>query len=450
MLPLVPLVLCFVFMITAWVYWLRGWLVTLMLDKRRRRAIVVYAVLGIVLLGQLPNLLNLFVFQPARAARQKPRYTVSTPASGPAGYSATNQPAAERKDAVPTHDSPRVVTTLHTVVPILWLANGARGLAERDLAPAVLGAAGSVLLGMVALRLGYRSTVRFYRGESRRAIAPALPEDRPVRKARERDLLALRIWFLPDDVVALAAAQRRAMARAPEIKMLLPMNAVIGLGLFGMILFGAKFRIPDAAAPFIATGVIGWAFYGLTQVFCNQFGYDRDGFRTLVLLPTPRQEVLLGKNLALLPLAGLMAAVFLLGVTLLARLPSLVVAAAPFGFVTLFVLFSVFGNLASILLPYRVAPGSLKPTKLSPSKVIAITVLQILTALVILPALIPAALGLLSQRIGLLDAQVVNLLGSVGLAILALWLYRITLPPLGQLLRKRETQILQAVTTAPE
>src|SRR5260221_10635470 len=56
MLLLLPLALSFIFMITAWTYCLRGWLVSLMVNQRRRRAIIVGITTGFILLGQLPNL----------------------------------------------------------------------------------------------------------------------------------------------------------------------------------------------------------------------------------------------------------------------------------------------------------------------------------------------------------------------------------------------------------
>src|SRR3989475_7909844 len=56
MILMVPLVLGFVFMITAWTYCLRGWLVALMVNKRRRRSILMGVTLAAILLGQLPNL----------------------------------------------------------------------------------------------------------------------------------------------------------------------------------------------------------------------------------------------------------------------------------------------------------------------------------------------------------------------------------------------------------
>jgi hypothetical protein len=46
MLWLIPLALSFIFMITAWTYCLRGWLVSLMVNQRRRRAIIVGVTTG--------------------------------------------------------------------------------------------------------------------------------------------------------------------------------------------------------------------------------------------------------------------------------------------------------------------------------------------------------------------------------------------------------------------
>ena len=43
----------------------------------------------------------------------------------------------------------------------------------------------------------------------------------------------------------------------------------------------------------------------------NHFGFDRGGFRAFVLLPTPRRYILLGKNLALLPVALAVFAIYL-------------------------------------------------------------------------------------------------------------------------------------------
>ena len=64
-----PLVLSFVFMMTAWIYCLRGWLLSLMVNPRRRRAIVVWMTLGIIVLGQSPQLINIAFQRRARSGR---------------------------------------------------------------------------------------------------------------------------------------------------------------------------------------------------------------------------------------------------------------------------------------------------------------------------------------------------------------------------------------------
>jgi len=103
-----------------------------------------------------------------------------------------------------------------------------------------------------------------------------------------------------------------------------------------------------------------------------------------------------------------------------------------------------------VMAPYRIAPGSMKPTK-APAKVKALIILShLLFPLAMVPIFIPPALGLLSQSLGWLPAGPVNLLLSlIWLAIVAC-LYRLSLPKLGDFLQRREKDILQAVTQEVE
>ena len=71
MLLLFPLVFAFFFAITAWTYCLRGWLASLMVNKRRRRAIIMGITMAFVLLSQLPNLV-MNVFPIKRGAAPQP------------------------------------------------------------------------------------------------------------------------------------------------------------------------------------------------------------------------------------------------------------------------------------------------------------------------------------------------------------------------------------------
>ena len=59
MILLLPLVAGFIFSVTAWTYWLRGWLVALLVrNPRRYRAIVAGVSILFMLLSQLPNLVD--------------------------------------------------------------------------------------------------------------------------------------------------------------------------------------------------------------------------------------------------------------------------------------------------------------------------------------------------------------------------------------------------------
>ena len=62
LLLLLPLVAAFLLMVTALTYQFQGWLAALMVNKRRRRTIIVLLTMGVILVFQLPNLINMVVF----------------------------------------------------------------------------------------------------------------------------------------------------------------------------------------------------------------------------------------------------------------------------------------------------------------------------------------------------------------------------------------------------
>ena len=143
---MLPLVLGLIFMVTAWTYCLRGWLAALMVNKRRRRAIVAGITFTFILLSQLPNLLgNVFVHD---HHRHRPARTPS--------QQAAPQPADGDIERLPAG-----VLAAHKYVPFLWVGNGAMSLAQGSMWPAVLGAAGAFGIGGIGLRRAYRSTLRF-------------------------------------------------------------------------------------------------------------------------------------------------------------------------------------------------------------------------------------------------------------------------------------------------
>ena len=433
MLLLFPLVLGFFFMVTAWTYCLRGWLAALMVNKRRRRAIIVGVTMGFVLLSQLPNL----IFNVFSARHARPSQTAQ-------GNANPGEPEAIAKE--------RLISTLdlsNRYVPLLWLPQGARALAEGNALQTIGCAFGMVAIGAWGLARTYRATLRFYRGGETGKPVRAVSAVREVRPG-ERFLVQRTLPYVPEQAAALALAGFRSFTRAPEVKMGLATNVLIFAVMGAGLLLRRGGALPQAAGPFAAAGAVAVTFVGLTQLMFNQFGFDRAGFRTLVLAPAPRRLVLLGKNLALLPIALAVFVIYLTLITVLARLGVLEILSAVLEAGGAFLLLSAIGNFVSIISPYRVPAGSMRPAKTKGVTQLLVFVTHMLFPLALAPVFIPAGLGLLSSRLGWLPGEVVTPLCALLMAAACATLYWQTLEPLGNLLQQREQRILEAVTQEVE
>ncbi len=433
MLWMLPLTLGFVLMITAWTYHLRGWLLILMQNPRRYRAIVGGITLVFILLSQLPNLLI--------DGRHR---------HGPPSHSKQVQPETPREPPVERYSKPESFSTVlwvHNIVPVLWVGNGATHLAGGGVWPAILGTAGTFGLAGLGLGRAYRSTRRFYEGRSIKAKTRRRKE-RVV--ATHRTLLERTLPGVPDEAAALALAFFRSMTRATEVKMAMA-TSLLWLVIFGGMLF-VRHSGPAGAGvqPFAATAAVVLPFFGMAQLLLNHFGFDRAGFRALVLSPVPRWQILLGKNLALLPFAMGIGLTLLLIATLALHIPWLVGLAACLQFVTAFLLLSMLGNLISPLLPCRIAPGALRPTKMPTSTVLLLMLCHACFSAAIAPIFLPAVAGWLFATAGWLPAAPTNLLFSAVECLLLVALYSFSLPHLGNLLQRREKEILRIVTQEVE
>ena len=432
-----PLVLGVVFMVTAWTYCLRGWLAAVMVNKRRRRAVVAGVTFGFILLCQLPNLLGNLMHD---RERHRPRTVKSAPAD--------EQNAAHSVDVEKPRLS-RAVLAVHKYVPFLWVGNGAMSLAGGNIWPAVLGAAGAFGIGGLGLRRAHKTTLGFYRGQATSRKSVEKPKEAKVAAAR-RGLFERSLPGVPDEAMALGSVFFRSLMRAPEVKMAMATNFIMLLFFGGMILLRRSSTLGDPFKPFIATGAVVFIFLGVSQLMFNQFGFDRGGFRQLVLLPVPRKWVLLGKNLAFLPAALGMGLIVLMLVTLALRITLIASLAAGFQLLAAFLLVSMMGNLLSVLLPHHVVPGSLKRTKTSATTTLLIFVSRMLCMAAMTVLFIPPGMGLLISSVGWLPAAPANLLFSAVLAGLFGLLYKLSLVPLGELLQRRERQILEVVTKEVE
>jgi MFS family permease len=222
------------------------------------------------------------------------------------------------------------------------------------------------------------------------------------------------------------------------------------LVLGAMIFLRSPPHLSASAAPFVATGAVAFSTFLLVQFFSNQFGFDRDGFRSLILSPADRRLILLGKNLAILPVGFGLGGILLGLVSAWLRLPPLVVAAALFQLVTLLLIACLGGNLLSILMPFRVQPGTMKPTKMPGLAMLVMMLCQLLVPLIMAPVFAAPLLEMLWREAGWPAFVPVNLLCSALLCVVVALGYGFALNPLGRLLQRRETRILSVVTVEVE
>ena len=426
-----PLTLSFVFALTAWTYCLRGWLSALMTNKRRRRAIIVWITLIFVLVGQLPNLVL-----------NSPRFHLLLhPPSG-------NRPARAAGAGNGEGVLPQVVLEAHIALPPGWLGYGAMTLKQHNAWPALGASALGCLIGALGLGQAYRLTLRFYQGQEGRARPARV--SRPTRQAPARPakplLVERRIPGLPDDIAALTLALFRCLTRAPELKMAFIMPVVMG-AVAGSMSFGRSHSaIPPAFAGFLATGVAVFAVFSMAPTMANAFGLDRDGFRSLILLPTQRHHILLAKNLSFFPFVAAVALTLLAVAGVVAHLTWDACLTGLVQAPTAFLLFSLLCNLAAILAPYRMAQGSLQMKKPKPL-VFLVMLLNLLLMPMVAPVLLIApGLQLLFTHLQWAPWLPVNLLAALATLAGIAWLYRSLLPLEGRLLRRREQAILQEVT----
>jgi hypothetical protein len=240
------------------------------------------------------------------------------------------------------------------------------------------------------------------------------------------------------------------MLRAPELKMQWGTSFIVTLIVGGSMLFRSGSKLPAAAGPLIATGVVVFQMFMMVGLVSNQFGLDRDGFRAFVLSPLERWKIVFGKNLATFPVASGAAVVLVTALAVWLRLSPLAYVATLLQLVVALLLAAMAGNIMSILVPYRIQPGSMKPTKMPALATIVFIVCQLSLPVALTPTFLPPLAGYLFERAGYAPAALVNLLISAVFAGAMAFIYWGTLAPTGRLLQRRETKILQTVSESVE
>ncbi len=462
-----PLVAVFVLMVTGVTYQFQGWLAALMVNRRRRRTIIVVATMTFIVICQLPNLVNVirpWEGGPRQANNERLLEQQEELRKAQSARQISQEEFIRRQDEIQREYQQRdeelkqqslgtferTARLINVVLPPAWLALGASAVAEGGAWTFLLSLAGMSLLGGASLWRSYRTTIRLYTGQytagGKESVA-VVPAAQPPLPAG--NLLEKRLPWLSEQAAVVALAGFRSLLRAPEAKMLL-LTPLLLLIIFGSMFWARNAEMPVPVRPLVALGAMAMILFSLMQLVGNQFGFDRGGFRVFVLCPASRADVLLGKNLAIAPVAlglGGMAAVAVEVVYpmrfdhLLGLLPQ---------FVIMYLLYCMLANLLSILAPMPVAAGSLKPANPKGVVLLLHMLFFFLTPLLVVPVMAPLGLEFILDELDWLHgvplALLVILLEGVGV----LYLYRFVLRWEGRLLQSQEQKILGIVTTREE
>jgi hypothetical protein len=453
-----PLVIAFVLMVTAVTYQFRGWLATLMVNKRRRRAIIAGIGTAVIIIANLPNLFNIASqgrrfghadkvaqvdnggdLDQAQQAEQREidrlkadlRSKKITPEESQRRLAVITdmqkknlEAAAANKRRIEDQKLQEVakqathwVAIADLALPPGWLAYGTHRAAEGQIWP---GIAGTLLLCAIAgasLRRSYRSTVRFYLGADRSkhtvtvpVVSQAAVPLRTTGKVGASEptslgthpplprLLARTLPGVPEQAAATAFATMRALLRAPEVKMMLLPPFLLG-GMFFTTRLANRGGAPIAMEfrTVIALGVVVTVTVSLSQLFQNLFGFDRSAFRVFVLSPASRREILLGKNLALAPIVIGAGVIFLGILEFMFPLRPTELLATLIELLSAFLIVSLVGNQMSILLPSAVRQGSMRSSDTKVLRVLARFVAMLGLMVAFVPLAIPPGLDYLAQ-----------------------------------------------------
>ncbi|MCC6695574.1 MAG: hypothetical protein IT365_08085 [Candidatus Hydrogenedentes bacterium] len=433
MMLVVPLGCAFYFMLAGWTYYVRGILMFLLENKRRRRTVLVLCTMFFVMLGQMPTFINLTFFSHARNSHHR-----SEPDQPQETTSASKSDPVERWGSLVTMGS--------MAIPFGWFPLGVSRLAAQQVAAPVLAFAGLSGLGGLGLLAGYRSTLRHYTGRTR-----ARHRSTEITSGTRRSLMEWRLPLARNETATLTLASFLGYVRSPLIRVQLVLPTVIGLIMIAYFIMGnLGEHIGGPWRAMMPLGIALWPVLSLGQYIGNVFGIDPNGFRAFVLLPTERSRILIGKNLGLLPVVACSGAIFIVVSAILLRLSPITAAHTMGQVVQIYVLYCILGNLSSIYFPYRFRYGGRQSFHSGGvSRLLAGCLFFPIVILGLLLGLVPTG-AVLAVQFQLKDAPVVAAAAGVLTACvlygLTGLLYIFSVKAEGRLLLQREQQMLETLT----
>jgi hypothetical protein len=489
---LLPLLTAFLLMVTALTYQFQGWLAALMANKRRRQTIIVAITMSSVLLCQLPNLINVLRpwdnHQPdeqfAAYAREQAELKQSADARRITleEYAQRKQKLADEFAARTKQRKQQAQETLESVgwivnlvLPPGWLPLGAMGIAEGNPVPALLGTVGLTLIGTASLWRAYRTTLRYYTGvgsgvkgqidkeKGRKeegelgsgsiSRSPVLPVS-PSGASRPAFFFEKKVLGASEPAAAIALASFRSLVRAPEAKLML-LSPIFLVIVFGSMFVSRTMDPPAELRPLFPFAAMALVLFSMIALAGNQFGFDRSGFRVYVLSPARRADILLGKNLAIAPLALGLGAILALLLEALYTMRLDYLLAVPAQLISMFLIFCLVANFLSICAPMAIRAGSLRAAQPRGLTILLHLAFTFLFPLALAPTLLPLGIEFLLERVAagslsFLRALPLYLIFTWLECVLIVYLYRLALTWQGNLLQSREQRILELVTVKSE
>lgn len=471
MLFLFPLVVSFTLMLTAVTYQFRGWLAGMMTNPRRRKTIVAIMTAAFILVFQLPNLFTNFnpVFKERIRAREQAGKEMTELGKelekGNITRKEYNARIWEKKRFIESEskrESEKVyesVRSANLVLPPGWLPYGAESASQGRLFPVAACMLGMALIGAVSLRRSYKSTIRLYRGDfnkgrksSKRKIEPALKKVPKISPSPRKTTLFLEKTLpgISESASAVALAGFRSIWRSTEVKMML-LNPVILFIVFGGIFAGKEGDMAVMLRPFAALGFMSFMLImSMTGFTGNMFAFDRRGFRSLVLSGIPRRDIILGKNLSFMPFPVFLMAATVCGFQWLHPMRIDHLVAMLIHIVPVYLIFCLAGNLLSILSPVTLKEGSGMPAQNQGLRMLFQFLFILVVPVPLAFTIIPLGIEVLFSFFGVLKGYPIFLILGIIQAVLVLWLYRMSLNPMGMLMQKHEKKILEVVSKKGE
>ena len=454
------LIFAFGFMITAVSYQLRGWLGRLMENKKTRGTVITVTTMLFVLVAQLPSMLSISTIGSGREERRAIRKSYDDDIakmakdveSGDVTAGEYTELATARQEAFQSEmdkfESARsakrydMVRTINACVPVGWLALGAGDAAQGKAVIPVLCIFGMTAIGAISLVLSYKGTLRVYTGAHNRELRESTVKT--TKAANQSTALDRDLPLLTTQQSVVALATLRSTLRAPEAKMAL-LTPLIMVFVFGSLMWTGKMgSIPAAVRPLTGIGAIGMSMMGTVQMMLNMFGLDRQGFRSYVLMPAERRDILIGKNVGMLPISCLLTAALVLFAAFVSKMQLQHALATLLQVPLAYLIYSIISNYISTVAPIGMAVGTLKPVSMNFSVILMQFVALLMLPLATAPAFV--ALGAELLALNFIGKAPWYLLVTLVQIPLVIFFYRYMITLQGRHLQEREQAILDVIS----